>query len=84
MQLIPRGVSSIDLPPTLMRSFFEVLFQKIIEKVQELSEQAKNKKGRDIDFIFMVGGFSESPFLKAQIKQHFETEMCQVLVPRRP
>lgn len=32
----------------------------------------------------MVGGFSESPFLKAEIKKRFESEKLQVLVPRRP
>ena len=37
----------------------------------------------------MVGGFSESPYLKAEIKKMFEAEIpgqppVQVLVPRRP
>ena len=32
----------------------------------------------------MVGGFSESPFLKSVIKEKFETEITNVLVPRRP
>jgi hypothetical protein len=37
----------------------------------------------------MVGGFSESPFLKAEIKKIFEGNIpgqppVQVLVPRRP
>lgn len=27
-----------------------------------------------MDFIFMVGGFSESPFLKNQIISRFETQ----------
>jgi len=34
----------------------------------------------------MVGGFSESPFLKAEIKKEFQASEYQitVLVPRRP
>ena len=32
----------------------------------------------------MVGGFSESPYLKQEIKNRFENENIQVLVPRRP
>lgn len=32
----------------------------------------------------MVGGFSESPFLKGEILKKFETNDVQVLVPRRP
>jgi hypothetical protein len=31
----------------------------------------------------MVGGFSESPYLKGEIKKSFE-EHINVLVPRRP
>ncbi len=43
-----------------------------------------------MNFIFMVGGFSESPYLKAEIKKNFEESGIQgglpinVLVPRRP
>jgi hypothetical protein len=32
----------------------------------------------------MVGGFSESPFLKSEVKKKFETPNLQILVPRRP
>lgn len=32
----------------------------------------------------MVGGFSESPYLKATIKNKFETEGLTILVPKRP
>lgn len=41
-------------------------------------------KQEHVDFIFMVGGFSESPFLKAEILRQFEGSNIQVLVPRRP
>ncbi len=43
-----------------------------------------------MNFIFMVGGFSESPYLKAEIKKNFEDNgiiggaKINVLVPRRP
>ncbi len=78
-----RGASSLDLPPSLMRSFFEPLFEKITDKVKELLAAA-NKKGSPVGFIFMVGGFSESPFLKSEVKAAFESSQLQVLVPRRP
>ena len=51
-----------------MASFFKPLFEKITQKVDELIGQAAAKDGK-IDFIFMVGGFSESPYLKAEIKK---------------
>jgi len=69
-----------------MISFFKPLFENIKSKVSQLMDQAK-AKGGPINYIFMVGGFSESPFLKAEIKKNFELLEeggCQVLVPRRP
>ena len=48
------------------------------------------EKGSPVNFIFMVGGFSESPYLKAEIKKNFEEAgiiggaKINVLVPRRP
>jgi molecular chaperone DnaK (HSP70) len=54
-----------------MTSFFTPLFEKIKEKVAELIEAAV-VKGHPVNFIFMVGGFSESPFLKSEIKKTFE------------
>jgi molecular chaperone DnaK (HSP70) len=79
-----RGASSIDLPAPLMNSFFKPLFDNIKSKVQSLIEQAEGKHS-PVNFIFMVGGFSESPFLKSEIKKNFEEGYnINVLVPRRP
>ncbi len=47
-----------------MISFFQTLFENIKNKVEQLIQQVK-EKGEKVDFIFMVGGFSESPFLKS-------------------
>jgi len=66
-----------------MKSFFQPLLEKIIAKVEELLEAAASK-GEAVNFIFMVGGFSESPYLKNEIKTKFEKEGLQILVPRRP
>jgi hypothetical protein len=46
-----------------MKSFFYPLFVQIEAKVDELLTAAI-KKGFPVNFIFMVGGFSESPYLK--------------------
>lgn len=73
-----------------MESFFRPLFEQIKQKVFELTTAAREEKGCPVNFIFMVGGFSESPFLKAEIKKTFEVangegqQPVQVLVPRRP
>ena len=84
LKLKKRGASGVDMPPELMKSFFEPLFLKITDKVNELMDTAEKSKGEGIDFIFMVGGFSESPYLKAVIKESFEKEDLHILVPRRP
>lgn len=78
-----RGSSSLDLPGSLMVSFYQPLFENIKSKVEQLISQVK-AKNESLKFIFMVGGFSESPFLKQEIKRAFETENLQILVPRRP
>jgi molecular chaperone DnaK (HSP70) len=79
-----RGTSCIDLPTNLMISFFQPLVENIKSKVDQLLEQAEAKVGYKAKFIFMVGGFSESPFLKGEIKRRFENESLTVLAPRRP
>lgn len=77
MPLKQRGNSIIDLPPGLMISFFKPLFTQITDKVKSLLEMAVAKKA-PVNFIFMVGGFSESPFLKAEVKKMFESPALQV------
>ncbi len=57
--------------------------------MKELSLAAEGKEA-PVNLIFMVGGFSESPYLKAEIKKNFEDNgiiggpKINVLVPRRP
>lgn len=70
-QLNQKGASGVELPEKLMTSFFQPLFEKIETKVAELLQDADNLKS-PVDFIFMVGGFSESPYLKSSIKTKFE------------
>jgi molecular chaperone DnaK (HSP70) len=64
LQVKVKGASNIELPSPLMSSFFQPLFENIKSKVEQLVGQVHSKK-EEVDFIFMVGGFSESPFLKS-------------------
>ena len=66
-----------------MKSFFQPLFEKIEKKVGDLLQDAENLRS-PVNFIFMVGGFSESPYLKAHIKNNFERDGLTILVPKRP
>ena len=79
-----RGSSGIDLSNELMISFFEPLVNKIINKVKELLEETKQKAGYYPKFIFLVGGFGESPYLRQKIKKEFESNELIVLIPKRP
>ena len=44
----------------------------------------KKKEGYSAKFIFMVGGFNESPYLKSEIKKKFQNQETTVLIPKRP
>ena len=79
-----RGSSGIDLSNELMISFFKPLVDKIINKVKELLEETKQKAGYYPKFIFLVGGFGESPYLRQKIKKEFESNELIVLIPKRP
>ena len=79
-----RGSSGIDLSNELMISFFEPLINKIINKVRDLLEETKKKAGYYPKFIFLVGGFGESPYLRQKIKKNFESNELIVLIPKRP
>ncbi|KRX08401.1 hypothetical protein PPERSA_08600 [Pseudocohnilembus persalinus] len=78
-----KGSANLEIPAALMKSFYQTLFENIKNKVDQLIKQT-NDKNENVDFIFMVGGFSESPFLKQQIMDKFGQTQIQVLVPRRP
>lgn len=66
-----KGSANVELPSALMASFFQTLFENIKSKVGQLMSQVE-AKGERVNFIFMVGGFSESPFLKQEIIKRFE------------
>ena len=53
-----------------MASFFQTLFENIKNKVEQLIGQVESK-GEKLNFIFLVGGFSESPYLKSEILKKF-------------
>lgn len=61
----------MELPSLLMSSFFKTLFENIKSKVAQLISSVEAKAER-VNFVFMVGGFSESPYLKAEVIKRFE------------
>ena len=61
-------VDKLSLSPNLIREFFVKAIQKIIQHVKELFVQPELS---DINYILMVGGFSESMVLQNAIKNAF-------------
>lgn len=78
-----KGFNNLELPSPLVKSFFHPLLENIKGKVMQLIQDICSK-GENLDFIFLVGGFSESPFLKKEISRTFEPMGINILVPRRP
>lgn len=66
----------------LLRSFFDPLVDLTIQKVQGMLEQARIR-GQDVNFILLVGGFAESPYLQQRVSGAFSSR-AQVIIPQRP
>jgi molecular chaperone DnaK (HSP70) len=89
LHLQQKGSSNIMLPPELMKSFYDPLFANIKNKVAELLNETYSKTNTFPKFIFMIGGFSESPYLKEEIKKTFDNNPqygsnLEVLISTRP
>ena len=67
-----------------MISFLGPLVNNIISKVKELLEETKKRAGYYPKFIFLVGGFGESPYLRRKIKKEFESNELIALIQKRP
>ena len=73
-----RGKSTVVLPAEVIHSLFTPITDKITSHVKDLISSNRVK------FIFLVGGFAESPVLQKEIKEAFEKNGCRVIIPVRP
>ena len=71
---------SIVLSNNVVKALFQDTVQAIVTKVREVLDTNPDLV---FDYIFMVGGFSESSFLQRAIKQEFEKQNggCKVIIP---
>ncbi|XP_019622014.1 PREDICTED: heat shock 70 kDa protein 12A-like [Branchiostoma belcheri] len=67
----------IRMSHSLMKSFFKPAIDSILSHLDTL---VKKKGIMPLKYIFMAGGFSESPILQHAVKEKFES-VCSVLVP---
>ncbi|XP_066285857.1 heat shock 70 kDa protein 12A-like [Branchiostoma lanceolatum] len=67
----------IRMSHSLMKSFFTPAIESIVSHLDKL---VKQEKIMPLKYIFMAGGFSESPILQHAVKVKFEG-VCNVIVP---
>lgn len=65
--------------PTI-KSFFRPRLDALVAKMQE---QFEKLNGQECDYIFLIGGFSNSPLLQQRVKQEFQARLRQkkVVIP---
>ncbi|MCC3568578.1 MAG: chaperone protein [Oscillatoriales cyanobacterium] len=69
----------------LSRERMESIFRPTLDGlVSTVENQFRGLKDKDIDIIFLVGGFSTSPLLRQRIKEEFEERVKKIVMPPRP
>lgn len=67
----------LRLAPQVMNELFNPVLQNIIKHVHEL---LNSPNVNDVKFLFLVGGFAESPLLQHAIRNAFSSKM-RVIIP---
>ncbi|KAF2729144.1 actin-like ATPase domain-containing protein, partial [Polyplosphaeria fusca] len=70
----------LTVPPEVMRSLFDPYVDEAIELIQGQVGQIEAKRNR-VKSVFLIGGFSESPFLREQLENSMR---MRKLLLRRP
>ncbi|KAF1845397.1 actin-like ATPase domain-containing protein [Cucurbitaria berberidis CBS 394.84] len=73
------GEIKINFEDTI--EMFEHPIRRTYELIGEQLQQARHNKKVEIKFVFMVGGFSESPYVYNKIKAFVETNNLQAIKP---
>lgn len=69
---------NLRLLPRAMNSLFEPVVDNVTKHIHKVLSYPSAK---DVKYLFMVGGFSESPVLQESILNEFGG-LCQVVIPR--
>lgn len=69
---------NLRLLPRAMNSLFEPVVESVTKHIHKVLSYPSAK---DVKYLFMVGGFSESPVLQEAILNEFGG-LCQVVIPR--
>jgi len=68
----------LRIAPGTMKQLFDPVLNRIIEHIENLTGREKLK---DLHFLFLVGGFAESPLLQSAIREVFDSKM-KVIIPQ--
>ncbi|CAG8598974.1 10727_t:CDS:2, partial [Ambispora leptoticha] len=60
------------------------MFDPVVERIIDLIERQLEGSKRECDALFLVGGFSESPYLVKKIRQLFSETISVIAVPPCP
>ncbi|CAI2173658.1 5241_t:CDS:2 [Funneliformis geosporum] len=60
------------------------MFDPVVEKILGLIRQQLDEYNDYVSAILLVGGFSESKYLQARVKQEFKQRVKNISVPRNP
>lgn len=71
----------VDLPSTLVRSFFAPTIANIATCLRSLKRDASMN---GLKYVFLVGGFSSSPLIQAVARAELEGDGCTVVPTLRP
>jgi molecular chaperone DnaK (HSP70) len=78
-----RGIcdGEIKIMPDDMVTMFELSVRRTYELLLEQLQQVRNSGKADIKYIFMVGGFAESPYIYSKIKTFAEANGLKAIRP---
>ncbi|CAG8525084.1 8431_t:CDS:2 [Ambispora leptoticha] len=60
------------------------MFDPVVERIIDLIERQLDESKRECNALFLVGGFSESPYLIKKIRQLFSEKISVIAVPPCP
>ena len=70
---------SLRLLPHAMNNLFQPVVDNIVRHIQKV---ISHPSAEGTQYIFLVGGFSESPVLQEAITNEFSNDMVQVVIPQ--
>ena len=69
--IVTKKYEKLKFTPTFIEQFFSFSIDSITRHIRELLLEMQ-EKGNNIDFMLMVGGYSDSPLLRAKLRHTFQ------------